>query len=105
MLSVSSSAACAADVRIGAGAEALRQFVANLHLDGRRVVLERLQIGVGDDELDAAEAGLHHAIDGVAAAAADADHLDARAGAASSSSVRRKLVLRSMAKFGHVLLM
>ena len=51
-------------------------------LTGAALLLQRLQVGVGDDELDAVEAGLHHAVDGVAAAAADADHLDARAGAA-----------------------
>ena len=44
-----------------------------------RVVLERLQIGVGDDELDAVEASVDHAIDSIAAASADADHLDAGA--------------------------
>ena len=49
-------------------------------LTGAALSLQRLQVGVGDDELDAVEAGLHHAVDGVAAAAADADHLDARAG-------------------------
>ena len=46
---------------------------------GARVLRQRLEIGVGDDELDAVEAGAHHAVDGVAAAAADADDLDARA--------------------------
>ena len=44
--------------------------------------MQRLQIGVRDDELDALEAALHHARDGVAAAAADANDLDASAGAA-----------------------
>jgi hypothetical protein len=38
-----------------------------------------LDIGVRDDELDATEADFHHAVDGVAAAAADANHLDPRA--------------------------
>jgi hypothetical protein len=38
-----------------------------------------LQIGVGDEEVDALDAGLDHAVDRVAAAAADADDLDARA--------------------------
>ena len=41
------------------------------------------EVGVGDDELDAVEPGLHHAVTDIAAAAADADHLDARAGAAA----------------------
>src|SRR5205807_10306674 len=51
----------------------------DLQLDVGRVVLERLQIGVGDDELDAVEAGVDHAVDRIAAASADADHLDAGA--------------------------
>ena len=62
----------------GAGAEALGQLGADLQLDGRRVRPQRLKVGVGDDELDALEAGLHHPVDGVAAAAADAHDLDAR---------------------------
>ena len=37
---------------------------------------ERLRIGVHGDELDAAETGVDHAVDGVRAAAADADDLD-----------------------------
>ena len=49
-------------------------------LTGAALMLQRLQVGVGDDELDAVEAGAHHPVDGVAAAAADADHLDAGAG-------------------------
>ena len=72
----------AADVRVGAGAEPLGQLRADLQLDRRGVGLQRLQVGVGDDELDAVEPGAHHPVDGVAAAAADADHLDAGAGAA-----------------------
>jgi hypothetical protein len=35
-----------------------------------------LRIGVGADELYAADAAIDHVFDGVAAAAADADHLD-----------------------------
>ena len=46
----------AADVGIGAGAEPLRQLRADLDLHRRRVVLQRLQVRVGDDELDALEA-------------------------------------------------
>ena len=52
------------------------QLVADLHLDGGFVVIERLHVGVGDDELDAAEAHLDHAVHGVAASASDADDLD-----------------------------
>ena len=72
----------AAHVRVRARAEALGELPADLDLHGRGVHLQRLQVGVRDDELDALEAALHHARDGVAAAAADAHHLDARACAA-----------------------
>jgi hypothetical protein len=71
-----------ADVRIGAGTQPLGQLAADLQLDGGGVGVERLAIGVRDDELDAVESGLHHPVDGVAAAAADPDHLDPGAGAA-----------------------
>src|SRR5258705_887754 len=43
----------AADVGIGAGAEPLGQLAADLQLDARRVGVQRLPVGVGDDELDA----------------------------------------------------
>src|SRR5439155_8797594 len=71
-----------ADVRIGARAQAFRQLAADLQLDRGGILPERLQIGVGDDELDALEAHVDHAVDGVAPAAANADHFDARARAA-----------------------
>ena len=38
--------------------------------------LQRLQIGVGRNELDSLHAGLDHAVHGIAAAAAHADDLD-----------------------------
>jgi hypothetical protein len=50
-----------------------------LNLDRRAGTLEGLEICVGDEELDALDARLDHAIDGVPAAAPDADDLDARA--------------------------
>ncbi len=68
-----------ADIRVGPGAEALGELRADLHLHRGGVVDERLMVGVGDDELDITETGRHHAVDGVAAAASDADDLDARA--------------------------
>ena len=37
---------------------------------------QRLRVGVDRDELDAREPGVDHAVDGVRAAAADADDLD-----------------------------
>ena len=66
----------ASDFGIGARAEAVGELDAELDLDRRVRELERLQIGVGDHELDAFEVRLDHAVDGVAAAAADADDLD-----------------------------
>ena len=65
-----------ADLRVGAGAEALGQVVADVELDVGVRHLERLGVRVGGDELDAGEAGVDHAVDGVGAAAADADDLD-----------------------------
>jgi hypothetical protein len=42
-------------------------------------VIERLRVGIGDDEVDALDVALDHVGDGVAAGAADADHADPRA--------------------------
>ena len=69
------------NVQVGAGAEALRQLAADLQLHRRRAGAQRLEIGVRHDELDAVESNLDHAVDGVAAAAADTDDFDTRAGA------------------------
>ena len=64
-------------LRVGAGAEALGRSGAELQ--GIRVQrLECLAVGVGGDELDAGHGVGDHALDGVAAAAADADYLDYR---------------------------
>ena len=41
-------------------------------------LLQRLQVGVDGDELDALDLGLDHAVDGVDAGAADADHAQHR---------------------------
>ena len=68
----------AADLRLRAGAEALRDRHA--HLD-QAVGLghgERLRVRIGDDEVDALQAGLDHVVDGVAAGAADAEDGDPR---------------------------
>jgi hypothetical protein len=58
---------------LAAGAQA-----ADAELDGAMggTARQGLRIGVGADELDAADAAIDHVFDGVAAAAADADHLD-----------------------------
>jgi hypothetical protein len=65
-------------LRVAAGAEAAGERRAELHLHRRAALAQRLQVGVGGDELDAAQPGVDHPVDGVAAAAADAEHLDAR---------------------------
>ena len=70
--------ALAADVRVGAGAESLGQLGADLDLDGRAVRVERLDVGVDRDELDAREPRRDHAGDGVSATTSDADDLDTR---------------------------
>jgi hypothetical protein len=48
-----------------------------LQLDRGLRELERLHVRVGGDKLNACHVGLDHAIHGIAAAAAYADHLDA----------------------------
>jgi hypothetical protein len=65
-----------AHVGLRAGAEAARQLAADVELDVGVAHQQRLRIGVDRDELDALEAHLDHAVDGVDAATSDADHLD-----------------------------
>ena len=65
-----------ADLRPRAGAEALGDAEAELDLAVRQAVVERLRVGVGDDEIDTLHVGVDHVGDGVAARAADADHAD-----------------------------
>ena len=69
----------AADLGPRAGAEPLRDLEAELDaaVGGRGI--ERLRVGVGDDEVDALDVGPHHVGDRVAAGAADADDADPRA--------------------------
>ena len=80
---------CAAEVRVGARAEPARDALADVQRDVRGRLLQRLQVGVDRDELDALDLGLDHPVDGVDAGAADADDAqdrragDARACAAS----------------------
>ena len=64
------------DLRIRARAEALGHLRAELDLSRSAVVLQRLAVGVGGDEVDAGEPGHDHRVERVAAAAAHADHLD-----------------------------
>ena len=78
-LSVSSSAAWRPTFGSAPAPRPLVSLPPICSFTGAGFELQRLQVGVGDDELDAVEPGLHHAVHGIAAAAAHADHLDARA--------------------------
>ena len=80
----------AADLGLRAGAEAAGGVAAELDAGLARRMLERLGVGVGDDEADALEAGLDHVADRVAAGPADAEHRDAR-----QVAVRRLACLES----------
>jgi len=75
-LSVSSSAAWRPTFGVGARAKPLGQLAADLDLVRGAVQLQRLQIRVGDDELDPVEPRLDHAIDGIASATAHTHDLD-----------------------------
>ena len=67
-----------ADLGVRPGAEAPGQLAADVELHVGVAHEQRLGIGVDGDELDALEPGVDHAVDGVDAAAADADDLDDR---------------------------
>jgi hypothetical protein len=66
----------AADVGVRAGAEAAGQLPPHVQLDVGVGGEQGLGVGVHGDELDAFEARLDHAVDGVDSTAADPDHLD-----------------------------
>ena len=70
----------AADLGVRARPHPLARSRAELDLLCGPVDPEGLQVGVRGDELHAVEAGLDHPVDGVPAAAADADDLDPRRG-------------------------
>ena len=76
--SYSSIGGLAAELGVGARAEAAGGRAADVHLGPGAGVLERLEVGVDGDELDALDAGLDHAVDGVDAGAADAHHAQHR---------------------------
>ena len=67
-----------ADRRVAAGAEAAGDLVADPDLVRRVRLEQRLRVRVAGDELDAHHLGPDHPVDGVAAAAADADDADQR---------------------------
>ena len=62
-----------ADIRLGPRAEALRHLRAHLHDALCLRHGQRLRVGVGDDEIDALQAGSDHVIDGIAACSTDAE--------------------------------
>jgi hypothetical protein len=66
----------AAHVRVGPGAQAAGQLATDVQLDVGIRHQQRLGVGVHRDELDALEADLDHAVDGVDATTADPDNLD-----------------------------
>ena len=59
---------------------------------------QRLHVGVDGEELHAGEPGLDHAVDGVAAAAADADHFDRRGVFGSGAKRRASAMIRFLRK-------
>ena len=63
-------------VGVGAGTEAAGQLTTDVELDVGVAHQQRLGVGVDGDELDAAQTGLDHPVDGVDTAAADSDDLD-----------------------------
>ena len=69
----------AAEIGVRARAEAAGHRIADVQGLVGRGLLQRLQVGVDRDELDALDLGLDHAVDGVDAGAADADHGQDRA--------------------------
>ncbi len=64
----------AAEVRVRSRPEAARDLRADVERHVRRALLQRLQVRVDADELDALDLRVDHAVDGVDAGAADADH-------------------------------
>src|SRR5207249_5747770 len=65
-------------LRIGARAESLSELGAELQLYGRLRKLQRLQVGVRGNELDAFQLGANHAVHRVASATPHADDFDLR---------------------------
>ena len=66
----------AADIGIAAGAEATGQVPSDVELHLGVAHQQRLGVGVDGDEVDALQAGVDHAVDGIDTAAADAHDLD-----------------------------
>jgi hypothetical protein len=66
----------AAEIRIRARAQALRELTADVKLDGRLAGAELLDVRVHRDELDLRDAGLDHAVDRIQASPSDTDDAD-----------------------------
>ena len=65
-----------ADLRLRPGTQTLRQMRAELHAAVGAAMLQLLRVRVGDHEIDTLQIEGDHVVDGVAAAAAHADHGD-----------------------------
>ena len=68
----------ASERRVRAGAQTARLAAADVHAVLGQRAAQRLNVGVDREEIHAGQTGRDHPIDGVAAAAADADDLDRR---------------------------
>jgi hypothetical protein len=69
----------ATDLGTGAGAQTLGDLKPELDAVLGDGVVQRLGIGVGDNEVDTLDLGVDHVGDGVASGSTDTDHSDARA--------------------------
>ena len=65
-----------AHLGVAPGAETPGQLAADVELEVGIAHQERLRVRVGRDELDVAQPGVDHPVDGIDASASDADHLD-----------------------------
>src|SRR5690606_34718900 len=63
------------DLRPGSRTQPAGQLAADLDLDLRAVLLQRLSVGVDRDELDPLELFFDHPVHGITPAPADPDHL------------------------------
>jgi hypothetical protein len=68
----------ASDLWVSTRSETASKFAADVHLDVCRTHEQLLRIRVDGDELDTAQSGVDHSVDGVDATTADADDLDYR---------------------------
>ena len=67
------------DFRVASRTQSLGQLRAQLNFQRGIGSQQRLRVGIGHQKVDAFQVGCDHAVDGVAAASADPDHLDFRA--------------------------